>query len=86
MGKSLCYVDSAKTLAVTVYPSVLARLSSEEVKILEVFQQKGGKLEIKMDGDPLSLISEPVTNLIRLGIVGEIAGFYQYPSHLVIGK
>lgn len=82
------YIDSKKNMAVTVYPSILSQLSTDEVEILNHFERAAERVEINMTGEkkPHVTLSEPVANLVRLGLLEELPSFSQYPSHELEGR
>lgn len=75
------YIDASKKLVVTVYPSVLSQLSSDDVEIIK-YMIEGKKnlpvgrwLQVDHDFQP-----ESIANLERLGIIAEVPNLSQYDS------
>jgi len=74
------YIDPAKSLQVTVFPSILAQLSSEEIRILRYIPRKQSDLQ-KQDEQPTYIYVDPAAfaNVERLGLIKHLE------SYLVVG-
>ncbi|MFV9552578.1 Abi-alpha family protein [Algibacter sp. PT7-4] len=70
------YLDSNKNLTITVYPSILTQLSTNEVKILD-FLNKKNRLNIGLINDhrktkDVEYNFAEIANLERLGLIKEV--------------
>jgi hypothetical protein len=75
------YIDASKHLSVTVYPSILSQLSSNDVEVLNdavktgIDVSRANRNIIGVDED-----LESVANLVRLGLLFEEPKFSTYPK------
>lgn len=70
------YLDSAKNLTLTVYPSFLAQLSTEEVKLLLHMKENKRYVNFAAQNAELDDVSNgAILNLRRLGLIEEIEEF-----------
>lgn len=67
------YVDAAKVLATTVYPSILSQLSTEEVRIMNELRKGSAMSYYSLFPEWKDYIDrQPLLNIIRLGLVEEV--------------
>lgn len=81
------YIDASKNLKVTVYPSILSQLSTQDVEIAKYMtQQTEGRIMIESSQDVNLMFKflESLPNLVRLGIV--IQTFQKDPGRTIIGS
>ena len=63
------YIDASKNLTVTVYPAILAQLSTDDIKILYDMDENNGKVDVRKKEDDSEYSDEAVANLVRLGLI-----------------
>ena len=61
------YIDASKNLNITLYPSILSQLSTEETKILKHMSENDNLLDFS--NDTFDESGEVISNLKRLGLI-----------------
>lgn len=82
------FIDSKKNLTITVYPSILKQLSTNEVKILTFMHTEVGGTIITSGtkkNKEINFNSEEMANLERLGLIRQNGKFSQHGGDIDYG-
>lgn len=73
------YIDTDSNLKITVYPTILSQLSSDEVRLLSLMRNGVGSIDQLFPDWKNQKAEEPMLNLVRLGLA-EYVSKHEWPK------